>query len=507
MEFSRTKNSTRTFIFGVLSRFITVIGPFITRTIIIHKLGTEYLGLSSLFTSVLSILNISELGIGSAITFCLYKPVADDDRDTVRALLSLLRKLYKLIGCIVLGVGLILLPFLPYLIKGDCPPDINIYILYVIYLVNSCASYLGYAYKAVLFNAYQRGDISHKIETGAEVIKSILQIIVLLLFSNYYWFACLLPVSTIIVTIATQIFSKKLFPDLYPQGTVDTAIKKTIKKKVLFLSAHSIAATLTNSVDNIVISGAIGLTAIALYGNYHYISSSVLAILLIAYRALQPAIGNSLVSKTSNENIELFEGLNFLCFWIISFCCSSLITLYQPFMKLWVGESNLLDFFVVIMVTAYFYSNATRQFFGVYVSAAGLWSKTLLRQILAAISNLTLDLILVGKFGIAGIVFSSFFTNVIVALPMDIYVAYKYILKTGVRNGYVTELIYSLITIVVCFLTYSLCGIVMIEGVVGFIIKSVLCLIVPNIMMYVTMRKTSRFEYIKTRILTLMRKR
>ena len=220
MEFERTKNSTRTFAFGVLSKLIAIAGPFATRTIIIYKFGTEYLGLSSLFTSVLSILNISELGIGSAITFCLYQPVAEDDRDAVRALLELLRRLYKIIGGTILGVGLLMLPFLKYMIKGNYPPDTNIYILYAIYLLNASVSYLGFAYKGVLFNVYQRGDITHKIESVAEILKYVLQIGILLLFSNYYWFAAMLPLSTILITVATQFYSKKYYPDLLPAGEV-----------------------------------------------------------------------------------------------------------------------------------------------------------------------------------------------------------------------------------------------------------------------------------------------
>lgn len=225
MIFNRTKNSIRTFIFGILSRLVAIIGPFTTRTIIIYKLGTDYVGLSSLFTSVLSILSISELGVGSAITFCLYKPVAEDDRNAIKALLSLLRTLYKIIGGIIFVVGLLLIPILPTLIHGSVPGDTNIYALYLIYLLNSCVSYLGFSYKGVLFDVYQRGDVIHKIQTVANIIQYTLQILVLIVFANYYWFAAMLLVSTFIFTFATQAFSKKCFPDLYPEGDVDKETK------------------------------------------------------------------------------------------------------------------------------------------------------------------------------------------------------------------------------------------------------------------------------------------
>lgn len=496
MEFNRTKNSTRTFIFGVISRAITILGPFITRTIIIYKLGTEYLGLSSLFTSVLSILNMSELGIGSAITFCLYKPVAEDKRDEVRALLSLLRNLYRIIGVVILIIGLVLMPFLPFFIKNGAPPDIDIYVLYAIYLINAAASYLGFAYKAILFNVYQRGDVTHKIEVTSEIVKYILQIVVLLLFANYYWFAAMLPLSTVLVTIANEIISKRMFPDLIPQGKVSEGIIRVIRKKVLYLSANSMAATLTNSIDSIIISGAIGLTANALYGNYHYISSSVLAIIIIGYRALAPAIGNSVVSDSHDKIIEMFNSLFFIAFWVTSFCCSSMLCLYQPFIVLWVGEENLLSFVVVIMVTAYFFSNSIRQLTGPFIGALGLWNKTLPRQIIAAIMNLILDIIFVKRYGVAGIVFASFLTNSLFSLPYDFYVTYKYVLEEDIKNGVKKLLIGMTLTAILCCITYYICDYVTYDGLKGFLIKIVICALIPNALILVFSYKTKEFKYI-----------
>lgn len=506
MEFNRTKNSTRTFIFGVIYKLITILGPFVTRTIIIYKLGTEYLGLSSLFTSVLSILNISELGIGTAITFFLYKSVADDDRDTVRALLGLLRKLYAGIGCVILAVGLLLMPFLNYLISGDCPSDLNVYILYIVYLLNAAASYLGFAYKGILLNVYQRGDVINIIETFAEVLKYVLQVIVLILFGNYYWFAAMLPLSTIVVTMSTQFASKHLFPDLSPKGKVSKELKKSIKSKVMFLSAHSIAATLTNSVDYIVISGTMGLTAIAIYGNYSYISSAVLSIILIAYRSLTPAIGNSLCSDSREKNQKLFNSLQFMSFWIITWCSVCLLCLFQPFIEIWVGKHCLLQMTVVVMIVMYFFSNASRQFYGTYVAAAGLWNKTLPRQIISAALNLLLDLILVKRFGIGGIVFASFATNFFVSLPLDILVTYKDVLKEGVFSGYLRFISQALLTSIICAIVFFLCIVFKFDGVVALMYRAVICVVIPNCILLCVFRKSDELIYMKIHLAGLFKR-
>lgn len=507
MIFNRSKNTTRTFIYGVICKLISILGPFVTRTIIIYKLGTDYLGLSSLFTSVLSILNISELGIGSAITFCLYKPVADDDRDTVRALLGLLRKLYLGIGFTIIVAGLLLMPFLNRLISGDCPSDINLYILYLIYLLNAATSYLGFAYKGVLLNVYQRGDVSNKIEAIAEILKYVLQIVVLLLFENYYWFAVILPLSTIFITIFTQVASKRLYPDLYPKGEVSKEVKNTIKNKVIYLSAHSIASKLTNSVDNIIISSFMGLTATALYGNYNYITSSVLSIILIAYRSLTPAIGNILCSDSHENNIKLFNALQFSSFWVITWCCSCLMCLFQPFITLWIGKDCLLDISVVVMIVLYFYSNATRQLYGTYVGAAGLWNKTLPRQIISAVMNLVLDILLVKSYGVAGIVFASFATNTIISLPMDIYVTYKSVLHKKVSNGYVKIILRTLLATLISGITYMICTRIAASGVLLFFYSALICITVPNVIMLLIYRKSEEFAYMKMHLIGLLRRK
>lgn len=485
---------------------IAIIGPFVTRTIIIYKLGNDYVGITSLFTSVLSLLSISELGIGSAITFCLYKPVAENDKETIKGLLCLLRKFYKWIGIFIMTLGIILIPFLKYTITGDYPAGINIYLLYLLYLVNSVASYFGFAYKDVLLNVYQRGDITHKINVVAEIAKYILQIIVLLLWANYYVYVFILLLATICITIGIGVYSNKLFPDLKPEGSVSEENKKVIKEKIIYLSAHSIAAKLIMTADNIVLSAAVGLVATGVYGNYSYISSAVLSIVLIAYNALTPAIGNSLCSESLEKNKEIFRSLFFCANWVAGWCGICLLCLYQPFIRIWIGENGLLSFQAVVMISLFFYSNAARQLTGSYVSAAGLWNKTLARQVVAAILNLLLDVILVKTYGVTGIVFASFFTNAIVALPMDIYVTYKYILKSKPINGILTQFLYSIICVVIAAFTYKICDLVRFTGITNLLVRLLVCVFVPNIIIVMISFNSKEFKRLRTYLFRLIKR-
>ena len=188
MKTTRVENTRRNIFWSYIDFAITIIFQFVSRTIIINVLGAQYLGLSSLFSSILQVLNMAELGFSGAVVYNLYKPIADNDVDTVCALLAFYRKVYRIVGCIIISVGLILTPFLPNLINGSCPEDINYYCLYLLYLANTGISYFLFAYKASLLNALQRMDLVKIAYCIINIGQCVFQILVLLLFGNYYLF-------------------------------------------------------------------------------------------------------------------------------------------------------------------------------------------------------------------------------------------------------------------------------------------------------------------------------
>lgn len=498
MKFDRTKNSSKIFSFGLIYNILTMILPFATRTIIIYKLGTEYLGLSSLFTSVLSMLNMANLGFGSAVAFCLYRPVAEDDKDTICALLSVLRKWYNIIGTVIFALGVIATPFLKNFISGSYPEDINIYILYYIYLLNTVVSYWLFSYKNVVLEVYQRGDIIYKIDSVVEVAKYAIQIAILLFFADYYIYALMLPIAQIAINISVNHYSKKIFPWCVPKGKLKDEYRSVIRQKVVYLSLHSITGTFTNSIDNIVISASIGLTAVALYGNYSYISSAIMAILGIAFKAVKSSIGNIVVSESKEYNLKIFNGVFFMCTWMCAWCSICLLCLYQSFIgDIWLGEDYLLSIGTVVMICLYFYANGLRQFLtSTYINVSGLWNKTLPRQIVATVSNLVLDLILVKPYGVAGIVFSSFFTYAVIALPMDVYVVYKSVFELPVITGFRKLLTNFGSLILLAGLTYAVCNFVEIGGILGFIVRLIICAVLPNGVMFLVMRNTEEFHFV-----------
>ena len=175
MRIERTKNATRNIVFGVILRIYQIVVPFIMRTAMIYYLGVQYLGLNSLFASVLSVLTLAELGVGSAMVFSMYKPIAEDDTKTICALMQLYKVYYRIIGLIIAIIGLVITPFIPHLIHSDLPEGLNIYVLYMLHLASTVLSYWLFAYKNCLLRAHQRNDITNNIlrENGIEVLSKI----------------------------------------------------------------------------------------------------------------------------------------------------------------------------------------------------------------------------------------------------------------------------------------------------------------------------------------------
>lgn len=228
----RTKNAVRNILSGFINKIVVLLFPFVIRTIIIKQLGSEYLGLNSLFTSILQVLNLTELGFSSAVVFSMYKPIAEKDENTICALMNFYKKVYRVIGSIILVVGLLITPFIKNLITGTYPTDINIYILYVIYLINTAITYFLFAYKSTLLTAHQRSDLTSNVNTVTYILQYILQIIVLCVLKDYYMYVIISIITTILNNLIIAYIAKNKYPQYLPKGKISKEMTTEIRKRV-----------------------------------------------------------------------------------------------------------------------------------------------------------------------------------------------------------------------------------------------------------------------------------
>ena len=218
MRIERTKNAVRNMIFGSILKAYQILLPFIMRTAMIYFMGVQYLGLNSLFTSILQVLNLAELGVGSAMVFSMYKPIAEDDSTTICALMKLYKTYYRIIGLIIAVVGIICLPFIPYLIKSDIPKGMNIYVLYLLNLSATVLSYWLFAYKNSLLQAHQRVDIMSKVTFMTNTIQYLLQFFVLVIIKNYYAYLIVSLFMQAVTNIITAVVVSKKYPNYKAKG-------------------------------------------------------------------------------------------------------------------------------------------------------------------------------------------------------------------------------------------------------------------------------------------------
>lgn len=491
---SRTKNATRNIVWGIAYKISTLFLPFAVRTVMIYSLGSEYLGLSSLFTSVLNVLSLAELGVGSAMVYAMYKPIAEKDIDTVCGLMNLYRKIYRIIGVIIIIVGVAIMPFLHKFISGDVPDDINIYLLFIIYLINTAGSYLLFAYQASVLNASQRNDVASKVNMFTGIAKNVFQIVILLLLRNYYGYVLLLPITSFAANIITAVCARKMFPEYSCGGTVETKLIKEIKSKVMALFAVKITSVIYNSVDSIVISAFLGLVALAKYNNYYYIMSAIISIVTVLFTSITSSIGNSIVLESDQKNYKDYMNLSYINAWIVGWCTVCLLCLYQPFMKLWVGEELMFGMGIVICFCVYFYAFQLKSVQSAYKDAAGLWKEDMWRSYAANAFNLVMNIILVQLVGIYGILLSTILALTVITYPWQTWMIHKKLFHCSMW-GYLKKLaVYTMITLAACAGTYWICEKIPGKGILNLILRLIVCMIVPNVIFLVTTFKMNEFN-------------
>ena len=226
MKLERTRNAARNVVFDGTMEIVNMLFPFVIRSVMLQYLGTEYLGLNGLFKSILSFLNLAELGVGSAMVFSMYKPIAEDDAPTICALMRLYRTLYRIIGLAIATVGLLLMPFLHNLIQGDLPAGMNLHVLYLMNLGNTVLTYWLFAYKGSLLQAHQRRDVISKVSLLVRVTEYTLKILILVFTRNYYLYLAVQLLCQIVINLLTAACAAKMYPRYVASG-------KLPKEKVL----------------------------------------------------------------------------------------------------------------------------------------------------------------------------------------------------------------------------------------------------------------------------------
>lgn len=490
---------------GFVNKACTLLLPFATRTVLIYVLGVEYVGLSTLFASILSVLSLAELGVGTALVYAMYKPMATGDNVKVRALLALYRKWYRAIGAIILAIGLCLVPFLDALVSGDVPADIDLRVLYGIYLANTVLSYFMFAYKQAAFTASQRSDVVSNVGSALAIVSALLQITVLLALRSFYAYALVLPLITVGQNLALSVLFDKKYPQFRPSGELTKDEVRAIGTNILGLMIQKIGTVFLTSVDSIVISAFLGLTVLGVYNNYWTLVTAVAGFDGMLTMNIIPSVGNSIAVENRGKNFRDFRKFDFLYTWLIAWCGCCLTALSQPFVEIWLGEDNMLEFGMVALLGVVFFTSHVNDMTYVYRDAAGLWKQGKFVPLAAATVNLALNISLVNVIGLPGVAISSIVALLAVYTPFYTKILFlSYFEDRKAWQKYVAGQLGRTVVFTAMALFCSwVVSVVPASGVVGLVVKLAIMLVLPNMLLLAVYGRTEGFSLAKPFVLGL----
>ena len=496
---SRSKNVKRNIIWGVTQKVLSVLLPFFVRTALIYSLGAAYVGLNSLFTSILSVLSLAELGFASAVAFSMYEPIAKEDKRQVLLLLQYFRKVCRAIGIAILVLGLCLMPFLDYMIEGAKPEDVNLQVAFAIFLANTVISYLACGYRQTLLDAYQRNDVVSKVNTAVSLILNLTQIVLITLVPNYYLYALALPLLTIAQNMAIAYLSNRLYPEYRSANFIDSDLnaceKRKIRKRVAGIMVYRTCQITRDSFDSIFISAFLGLTVVACYSNYFLIVSSLLAILEVMCSAMTASVGNSIASESSEKNFKDMRLFMFLYATIATVCLACFLSLCQLFMTLWVGDGLLLSDSVVILLGVYFYVRVIGDIRSVYVDATGLWWELKGRSILEALLNIVLDYLLVQVIGVAGAILATVVSMLLINYFWGSEVVFSHYFKNKkLHIFFLDNALYTIAAVIACSAAWLICSQFGALSWIWFVIKGIVAVLSSSAVLLILFFKSKRFK-------------
>lgn len=491
---SRSKQAAKNVSAAMLGQVSNIILNFVCRTIFIYTLGKEYLGVNGLFTNILTIMSLAELGIGEAITYKMYQPVAQGDHEKVKTFMNFYRKAYWLIGTIVFCCGLGLMPFLQYLIKGGEGLK-HIRLIYFLYLFNTASTYF-FAYKKLIIVTDQKGYIDTYNRYLFLFLQNVVQIGVLLLLKNFIVYLLVKIVMDFLANVNIAHKATKMYPYITEQAQpMQQEEKREIFKQTSAMILHKIGGVCVSGTTNLLISAFIGIVVVGLYSNYTTVIAIPQAFLAYFFVPLTASVGN-LVSTTERTHIKkTFDKMWLMNFWLYGFAAICLFMLLNDFIgKVWITEDFLLSVGVVFFATLNFYLTGMRQTVSAFKSTSGLFWNDRYRPIVEAVVHLGASFVLLKFFGLIGIIIGTTVSLLTTTVWVEGIIVYKNVLGEKRYKFFLTYLGYLVCLGVVGVATYFATAWITVNGIWTFLLKTGICVAVVNLCFLLIFCKTKAFR-------------
>ena len=454
---SRLINSKRNLFSGILLKLINIPLQLFLRVLIISYLSIEYIGVNSFMLSIINIIGAVELGFGIAMTQSLYKPIHEKNIYQIERNLRVFRFVYNRIGILILIIGFCILPLLSYFDTPTFPDGLNIYFVFLLFLIASTVNFFIFPQKIAIINAFERRDLIHYTSIFIKVSTVIVQILILFFTGNYYLFLSTMIVFPILRNIILSKLSLKIFQSKSKDKSISKKYLNNIFNKTKFVALHKIGDIALISIDNFMIVYFLGYTINSIYSNYIYIISALFTFIDVISLSLISSVGNVLIDKNKDENYKLFNKLTILNFSLISFLSVVLFILMEAFIHYWVGvQFSFNSYFTVLLFSLYLFFSKNRLILILYRDAAGIWHKDYLKPVVGVLLNVFFSALFVIYFGVNGVLASSIFIVLLVYYPWETYITHKYVFSKNMSKFLFLQSKFFLILSIIFTFSYYL---------------------------------------------------
>ena len=504
---SRTQNAAKNAFFGIISKIINLIFAFISRTAFIYILGSTYLGVNGLYSEILSLLSFAELGFGSAVTFSMYKPVAEDDTEKIVKLLSFFKTVYRIIACVIVVLGLSLVPFLGNIVKGaDWLTETELRAYFLIFLFNTVIGYFV-TYRFTYLNALQKNFVQTNIDTVVTTISYLVQIFAIFVTKSFLVYLLANSAVLLVSRFFIALYLDKNYPILKTKPVVPLSKeeKAPIYREVKGLVVHQFSSVAVHSTDNILISTMTkqGVTAVGLISNYNMLINAVLGFVTILFNSVTSGLGNLAAVSTKADFRKVFREINFANFWIYGFCAIAFWILIPPFITLWIGADKVIDNFAFTLIIINCYLQGQSTVYNNARVAKGNFNKDKGWAFVQAITNLVVSVVCARLYGIVGIYIGTVVSRMVYVVFRP-YSTYKFLFGKSSAEYYKKMIQYFLTVVFAAAVTKYLVGMVLTEVTVTKFAASVIVVaIIPNLIFLLLNIKSKELRMWKDRLIAL----
>lgn len=493
--------------FGLGGQLLNILMSFVMRTVFVHTLPEAYLGVNGLFTNILMVFSLADLGVGTAIIYSLYKPIAVGDREKIQALMNLYAAAYKIIGLVIIGLGLVMTPFLEIFVKTDQEiPDLKL--IFMLFVMNTASTYF-LSYKGTLITAHQKNYIVTNVVYSTSILCYAIQIVIMTVTKNYVFTLSIQVGTNMLQNVITMIIANRMFP--YIKGRNKMRLRQRERKKIFknvrSLLFYRMGQVIINGTDNIVISSMVDIVAAGVYSNYLLLTTTIKNLLQQVFHAITASIGNLSAVETTEKKYHAYNVVYFGNFWMFGFATACFWALFNPFISLWIGDKMLLSDDVVMLIVLNFYLVGMRNVNITFRDTMGVFKQGRFVPLIAAAVNIVVSILLAPSFGMLGVFIGTAVSTVATLFWLEPVILFKHGFKRSVWPYFTKYIAYLVVTIICCVATKGVCDLLTVNNIGTFIAKLFICLVVPNVIIIIVFMRTKPFKTLTATVLGVIRRK